>query len=200
MLAVHGPLSVLMMLVGAFFLSTTITMFSLGDAQTPRDEEIAGQTLIYVTGNEFPVFYMPVMRSLLGTGPVPRRIALLSSMHSPCTISRIDDHTLVIEAEHGLFELPFDRLLRSLETPFEVGERVEVTDFAVTVRSVTEDGRPRAMEFIFHEPLEHHGYRWLYWTVGGLRQFPLPAVGDSVEVDRAPLVEVVTNHLEGRGL
>jgi hypothetical protein len=80
-----------------------------------------------------------------------------------------------------------DRLLRSLDVPFAVGERIARRDFTAEVRAVTPDGRPAQVAFHFGAPLESPTFRWLAWGASGVETFRLPAVGARVQVPRAGL-------------
>ena len=194
LLLLHGPLAAAALLVGAVSLPTFATLFALAAETAPDDEALTGQTLVFVNGNEFPVFYMQLIRGERGT-PGPRRTALLSSMNVVNRVIREDERTVVVTADGGLFQMRFDRLMRSDLPPFETGEIFSTIDYTVQVRQVTPDGRPVQFAITFGEPLESSSYRWVAWRLDGLEEFVLPRVGETVEVPPAPLLEVVFRHL-----
>ncbi len=189
LLVLHGPLAAVLLLFGVLSFPLFGQMFSLGHRLVPTDEALADQTLVVVNGNEFPMFYMTVMRELDDSGPVPRRVALLSTMNAANTVTREDAHTLAIRVDGGLLAIAFDRLMRDLDPPFVAGHTRTLPDYTVTVREVTADGRPLEMAFAFEHPLEHPSYRWLYWTPQGLRDFVPPAVGESRELPLVGLLQ-----------
>ena len=78
----------------------------------------------------------------------------------------------------------FDLLFRD-ERPFEVGERIELTDCAIEIVAVTADGRPASVAFRFDRALEHDAFRWVCWDDGKYAAFQLPAVGEKVKLPPA---------------
>ena len=66
---------------------------------------------------------------------------------------------------------------RSRELPFQVGDRVELTELSLRVVEVTQDGRPTTVDFTFREPLESGRYAWLSWRDGKLEPFTPPKPG-----------------------
>lgn len=189
LLVLHGPLAVVLFLGGVLTFPIFGQMFSLGAREVPTDEALQDQTLVVVNGNEFPLFYMAVMRELDDSGPVPRRLALLSTMNAANAVTREDDRTLVIRVDGGMLAIAFDRLMRDLDPPFVVGDSRTLPDYRVTVREVTADGRPLEMVFAFEQPLEHPGYRWMCWTPQGLQELALPAVGERVDLPVVGLLQ-----------
>ncbi len=189
LLVFHGPLAVVLFLAGVLTFPMFGQMFSLGAREVPTDEALQDQTLVVVNGNEFPLFYLTLMRELDDSGPVPRRLALLSTMNAANTVTREDDRTVAIGVDGGMLAIAFDRLMRDLDPPFEAGDSRTLPDYTVTVREVTADGRPLEIEFVFEQPLEHPGYRWMCWTGQGLQEFTLPAVGESVHLPLVGLLQ-----------
>ena len=161
--------------------------FFAGGANTaPESPEVAEQSLFFVSGHEFPVAYISLIRPVEGR-VTPARVALLASFASDNRVTREDKDTLVIEPEHGFLAAPADRLERRLEVPFQKGDRVRMPDFEAEVRQVTENGRPQIVAFHFQKPLEDPAYRWLSWNLHGAVSFDLPAVGEQVVVPSPPL-------------
>ena len=194
LVALHGPVAALLLVANAATLTTFGALFRIGAEAGPRDAAIASQTLVFVNGNEFPVAYTGIMRHLDGTGPPPRRVALLAPMHNDNTVLREDDRTLVVTVHGGMFANAFDRLVRSMDVPFVPGERATTSDFVAEVREVTAAGRPAVIAFTFHAPLEDPSYRWSCWRAEGLVPFQLPAVGESVELPMMPLFDAALVH------
>ncbi len=191
LLLLHGPLAVLLFLLSISTLGVFNQLFTVGADQAPADDALAGQVLFFVHGQEFPTCYTRIIRETRGEQPFPERIALLSTMASDNVVTRVDERTLEIEITRGLFEYEIDRLMRARTPPFAVGERVAMADFDAEVVEVTADGRPRRVRFRFHQPLESDGYRWVAWRDLRLQEWPLPAVGETVEVPAVDLVRVV---------
>lgn len=74
---------------------------------------------------------------------------------------------------------------------FRAGERIERADFTAEVRSITRDGRPLEVAFHFRTPLQDPHLRWLTWTAKGPRLFPLPSIGETVDIDPISLDALV---------
>jgi hypothetical protein len=182
LLVLHGPAAAIL-LVGRVAVLPWLGGFADLAARTaPADTETPKQTYVFVGGHEFPVVYLPIIRQLEAPQTSPQRVAMLASMFEYKDIYREDDETLVIEPSGGFLRDSADRLLRSMEHPFRVGERIARPDFIAEVRAVTADGRPARVAFRFREPLESRRYRWLLLGGAGTLEFALPAVGERVEI------------------
>jgi len=188
LLVLHGPVAALLLVAGAAAIPAYSMFFGFGARDAPADPGTSAQTLVYVNGQEFPVAYSKVIRDVAGDLPAPRRVALLSSMNVRSRIHRLDEHTLEIEMDPALLAMDFDRLMRSLDLPFEVGDHAETSDYRAEVLAVSPDGRPARASFRFREPLEHPEYLWVCWRDGALVDFPLPAVGETVELPPVSMI------------
>jgi hypothetical protein len=121
-----------------------------------------------------------LIRGLDG-GYRPLHSPVLGSTVHPLEIRRLDRRTLLLTAEDGFLAPPghpfpgedspppvdvrniyrmFDRIYRG-SRPFTVGRRIELADLEVVIRQATADGRPEAVEFHFHRPLEDSLYHWV---------------------------------------
>ena len=189
LLILHLPLAAVLLLGRAGTLPTFDAIFRAGADTAPEGPEVTGQSFLFVSGHEFPVVYTSLVRWVEGRA-APRSTALLASFASANRIERLDEHTLLIEPELGILAADLDRLERSLDPPFAVGQRIEMPDFAAEVRAVTADGRPRSVAFRFERPLEDPSYRWLQWGARGAEAFDLPAVGAVVVVETVPLTSL----------
>jgi hypothetical protein len=182
LLVIHGPLAALLLVVRIAALPSLGVLFELGALTAPADEQAPRQTYVFVNGQEFPIVYLPIIRQLESPSTAPRRVALLASMFNDNEVYREAAATLVIGARDGFLKAPIDQLLRSLETPFRIGERIERRDFIAEVRSITADGRPAEVAFHFRTPLESSELRWLVWDETGVQPFQLPPIGARVEL------------------
>jgi len=189
LLLLHLPLAALLLLGRTGTLTTFNQIFTAGATTAPADADVTDQTFLFVSGQEFPVAYTPIVRWVEGV-PAPRRTALLASFASDNRVVRLDERTLLIEPERGFLADGSDRLERSLDPPFTVGDRIAMPDFTAEVRTVTDDGRPRSVVFRFNRPLEDPQYRWLKWGEQGAEAFELPAVDETVVVETVPLSAV----------
>jgi hypothetical protein len=179
LLVVHLPLAAASLTLQTANQALFASFFSGGDRTVPDVPEIEQQSLIFVTGHEFPTAYTPIYRWVEGRH-APQRTALLATISSDNHITREDANTLVIEPEAGYLSVDSDCLERSASTPFTVGETFWMPDFDAEVRSMTNDGRARAVAFRFREPLDSVRYRLMMWGPRGSEPFEPPVVGDTV--------------------
>ena len=179
-------MAVPLLVAGLLFLPVFNSLFTAGARFAPRDPALCHQSLIFINGHEFPCAYTAVIRRI-EHDPTPRRIAILAPMNSSATVFREDDRTLVITADDGWFRHSIDRLMRSAESPIEIGRRFRTPDFEATIRDVTNDGRPRTVAFEFDAPLEDELYRMVHWRRGRLESWPIPRIGGTAELEENPL-------------
>lgn len=159
------------------------SVFSHIAEEAPRDAALADQALVFVNGIDLLTMCVPMGR--FAEGPVPRRIALLTSLLDGATVERPDDRTLVVSPDGGFLENPTDRFARSLARPFTVGETIVREDFTATVDALGPHGRPTRVTFRFTEPLETPHLRWVWWKDRALQPYPLPPVGSTTRVERS---------------
>ena len=178
LLVLHGPVAGLLLPARVATLPLFASFFALGADGAPTDAALSEQTLVFVTGNEFPIAYTAVIRRVEGIRPVPRRVALLASVAGDNLVTRLDEDTLRIEPEDGFLAASFDRLARHPSNRFALNERIERPDYSVLVDSLTEDGRPAVVRIRFREPLESPSYRWIFFDDGRLVPWPPLAVGE----------------------
>lgn len=192
LLLIHGPLAAALLVARVAALPLFAAAIEVGVVAAPADDDAPRQTYVFVTGHEFPVVYLAVIRHLETPTTAPGRVAVLSSLSNHNEVYREDDDTLVITARDGFLRQPTDQLLRSPSAPFRAGEIIQRPDFAAEVREVTPDGRPARVAFHFRAPLDNPAFRWLAWGPAGVEEFRLPAVGSSVEMPPMPIIPFLT--------
>jgi len=193
LLALHLPVAAIMLVASVALLPTFNLVFIAAATTAPRDAALTEQSLIFVNGQDLLCSYTLLIRELPNQPPAPRRIAILAPMLTAATATREDQYTLVHHTEDGWLDYPFDRLMRGIDTPFEVGELIETSIFSAEVRQITRDGRPLTVAFEFHEALESDSHRWVWWRDGHLVDFPLPPVGGRVELRPESLIAAAAN-------
>jgi hypothetical protein len=155
-------------------------------ATIPSDPAIAGQDLVIVNAPDFLIYvaHISALKYFAGQ-PYAPRIRALAPTPVPLTVSRIDDRTLDIRLDGGLFAGPLGPLFRDNRHRLRAGERIELSDLAVTVLDATPTGDVRAARFEFGVPLEDASLRWVRWVNGGYVPFTPPPVGRTVELPAA---------------
>jgi hypothetical protein len=147
------------------------------DALVPDDAALAGQDLVLVNVPfKYQCNFASVVRRSLG-GVSPRRWRCLGVSADAVAVERPDARTLVLRPAGGYLRYFEDTNVRSRRIPFAAGDRVELPDYTITVRAVTDDGRPAAVEHRFAVPLEDPSLHWLIWQRGAYRPFAPPPVG-----------------------
>ncbi len=114
--------------------------------------------------------------------PLPHRVRGLAAGPVALTVERPTARTLGLSAPEGFLRGPLGRLFRDEVRPVRVGDRVELPGVSVHVLSVTEDGAPSRVQFAFDRPLEDPSLRFVIWQGRGYAPFPLPKVGERVEI------------------
>jgi hypothetical protein len=193
LLVLHLPVAAILLSSWLALLPEFNLVFEAGSRAAPRDPALAEQSLIFANGQDLPCSYTLLIRQLDDDAPAPLRVVQLAPMATAAMVARVDDSTLLIETEDGWLDYPFDRLMRGIDTPFEVGELIESSIFSVEVIDITGDGRPLSAVFSFREALESESHRWLWWRDGRLVDFELPPVGGRVELRPESLLFAAAN-------
>jgi hypothetical protein len=189
LLVLHLGVSAVLLPARLAFNPRMFGVFTRASHQAPDDEAVPRQTFVFVNGNELLVNYVVIVRSV-ERRPTPARLAMLGTMMVDQEVTRHDERTLSIRPEGGFLRHMGDRLMTGGGQRFEVGWRLELPDYAVEVTAVTREGRPAEARYEFRLPLEDPSLRWLYWKDGGLQEFPLPRIGETIEVTRSLFLEL----------
>jgi len=150
-----------------------------GNIETPiLDAPIRPTVVIVSAPSAFHADYFGLIRRRYGVES-PERVWNLAAGLSSVEIVRQNANTLIVTARDGLIS-GFDAVFRGEAHPMFEGETVSLNGLQVTVRALTRDGRPSAVEFRFDAPLESPDIQWLVWTPAGLVEWRVPRVGESV--------------------
>ncbi|MET0390215.1 MAG: hypothetical protein ABW321_29860 [Polyangiales bacterium] len=144
---------------------------------------LPAQTVIMLAASEGNTSsYLPYSRRRHGL-PAPRACFTLSFVPAPLELTRTADNAFVI-SYRGPFRLMDslpEQMLRSPQLAFAVGDVVALGVFQAQVLQVVA-GRPERVLFTFAHRLEDPALLFVLPTLYGIRQFPLPRVGESVIV------------------
>lgn len=152
------------------------------DASIPRGADVAAETLVVVSvATEGTIFFVWTQREAAGV-PMPRGTRILSTGFGPTTVSRTDAATLRVSPAGGFLASELHQLMRAPSRRFHLHDTVDLSDLRATVVALTDDGRPRTVEFRFATPLESAGRRWMRGAGMGLVPWTPPAVGETVVV------------------
>ncbi len=175
--AIHAVLAPVLLPVRARIPGSVSRGVARIDALVPGDPALASQDLVLVS---VPFKYLcnfaSVVRRASG-GVSPRRWRCLGVAPDEVHVARPDARTIVLRPANGYLQHFEDTNVRARSVPFAAGDRVELPDFSIAVRSITPDARPLEIEVRFAVPLEDPSLRWLVWRDGAYRPFAPPAVG-----------------------
>jgi len=155
-------------------------------ATVPDDPEIAGQDLVIVNAPDYLIYvvHIPALKYHAGKPYAPRMRALAPTP-VPLSVARIDERTLDIRMDGGLFAGPLSWLFRDRRNPLRAGDRIELADLTVTVLDAGPESQVLAARFEFGVPLEDASLRWVPRDDGGYIPFTPPPVGRAVELPAA---------------
>lgn len=169
-------------------------------ASLPRDAAVARQTIVVVNTPSFFMSAFGPTLQLFHERPIPGRMLILASGVCALRIDRPADAVLVVRPEGGFLARRgspapagerqpaldvghmygvFDTLYRD-DTPFRVGDRVELSGVVIEVGAITADGRPAEVAYHFDSTLDDPSRRWLQWRADGYAPFRVPNVGETV--------------------
>ena len=121
--------------------------------------------------------------------PRPHPLRWLTTGVSEIVVTRLDRTSIQLSLTDGFLANSSQWILRDHES--YVGETVELDDCTIIVRSVTEDARPKDVEFRFREPLDSPRYVWMQWGRHEYVPFRLPAIGQSVTIPRVDMASAL---------
>jgi hypothetical protein len=145
------------------------------DADLPRSHELPAQSLIIVNA-PFTVMSSYAQLARAARGEVrPKRELMLASSSSEISVSRRGPRELRVELAEGFLRRPEETHYRA--DCMRKTDRVELHGVSIRVASRTSDGRPKAVDFAFAEPLESPRYLLRAYRDGHLVPWQPSAAG-----------------------
>ena len=200
LIVLHGPAAIIGRLASPKAMSLgndlQASMLEVGS-----DPDIEDQNVTIVNSpSPFLFLYFPFDRAERGA-PLPLSTRILAPAFAPLEIARNDENTLMVSTQSssllspeslpretpGHLVYPLWRAndaLRAKTFSMPGTERIALTDLAIEVSDVGEDGLPKEVAFQFAVPLEDPSLRWLMWDwqTWSYVAFRVPAVGESVQI------------------
>lgn len=179
---IHGVLAPILLPIRTRIPGSVGTGVARIDALVPADHALAQQDLVIVS---VPFKYLCNFASVVrrsNGGVSPQRWRCLGVTPDAVVVTRPELRTLVLRPALGYLRFFEDTNVRARRFPFAAGDRVELPDVAINVRSVTVDARPAEIEVRFAVPLEDPSLRWVVWHDGAYRAFTPPPVGGSLTI------------------
>ena len=149
----------------------------------PDDPDLREQTLVIVNAPDHLLFVTIAwpMRLLEGL-PMAQQVRALATQPVATEITRVDERTLSIGFEEGLYESMLGLLFRGPDRPMHAGQVVELEGMRAEVTEVTGSGEPLEARFRFDRRLEDPSLRWVRWHDGVFVPFAPPPPGESVSL------------------
>jgi hypothetical protein len=172
---IHGVVAPCTMPIRAAALSPLASIIDRLDAGIPKDDSVRAKTAIIVNAPiTVALSYTQVERAARGE-PRPSQLLLLASSSSALSVQRTGPNRLRLELEEGF-------LRRAEETHYRADklartDRVVIHGLRFDIATRTSDGRPKAVDVTFDEPLESSRYVLRAYVDGQLEPWQPPAAG-----------------------
>ncbi|UCF68558.1 MAG: hypothetical protein JSV80_04480, partial [Acidobacteriota bacterium] len=186
LMLIHFVLAPLMLPISAVLILLAGEPVKSAILSIPPDPQLAEQDLVVVNAPDY-VFTVCEIWALrrLEAFPTPRRLRGLVTAPVALDITRVDQHSLSLRFEQGLFQGSTGELFRGPSLPMSAGDRLEVAGMSVELTEVTAKGEPTAATFRFPVPLEDRSLRWVRFDDGLFVPFDPPPIGESVQLEAA---------------
>ena len=166
-------------------------MLDRANATVPSDASIASKTVVLVNPPLDPFAgYFLMYRAVVGEHR-PKHLRWLATGVTDLRVERVDEQTLRIRPGAGFLSSTSQMMLRSLNRPILLGERIAMSDAVIEVSDVGPDGRPVEILVRFAARLEDPSLQWFQWGEHGYVPFRLPRVGETVVLPAANMREVL---------
>jgi hypothetical protein len=181
LLTLHIPFS------GVYLMMIPFIWFGILSILMPTDELpadlSADQTIVLVQTHELAPAAISLVPLIEGRVDRPIPVIMLGSFLAEMNAVRIDANTLELHIDAGWSRVPVERITRSIERPWEVGDPVSLPRFTAKIMAITEDGRPRTVHFIFDSPLEDPSLRWFAYEGLHLVEWSPPHAGEGKKLN-----------------
>ena len=114
--------------------------------------------------------------------PLSQAFYPLTSGQREITIRRDSQDSLVISPENGFMVEPQSYFVRPKALPLQVGHPIRLTHLIIDPLSMTRDGRPLRVRFVFPGGVDSSRYRILQCDRMQFIPFAIPAVGHKVTI------------------
>ncbi len=149
------------------------------DAAIPTDPAVDQREIVIVQMPEaITLLFLRSKRQVFDV-PYPASVLPLYAGLSTLEVERIDQDTLEIRPSRGFLAHAFESMFRAEQLVFSSGETLKIGPMTVVVKSVSDSGKPRVVQFTFEDDLEAPQRDWMSWKDGRLRSWPLPKIGET---------------------
>lgn len=189
---VHVVLAPVLLLYRSASVANLSGLLWKADASIPKLPDLSESTLVIVNPPLVPFgAYLPIYREAAHE-PRPQRLFWLATGVSDLRIARLDERTLSVRPLLGYLSDPTQLMLRSLERPLRLGEKVVLDEATFEVVDLTADGRPAEVRVRFRRALGDRRLVFLSWQGHGYVPFEPPAAGRPVVLPRVDLLTALS--------
>ncbi len=152
--------------------------------EVPRDWQ--GLRVVVLQSPDPGAFLITPLQRAVEVGTFPRTWWTLSMQEQDLRVTRTDERTLEVEPVGGRWlDTLYEQVVRTMATPFSVGDRVPLDGASVEVLAA-QDGHPTRIRLQLDVPLESPGLLFLEWREGTFRRWTPPGPGASTLVRHQP--------------
>jgi hypothetical protein len=189
--AVHLVLAPLLAPLRAGSVGQFSGLLRASDATLPSGPGVEAQTVILLNPPLDPfAAYLPVYREAGGVAR-PRQQLWLATGVSDLFVTTVDEHRLALRPRDGFLSSSMQLMLRSLRQASVRGEQVQLDGASVQVTELTGDGRPLQIVVRFDRSLADPSIVWRRWQHTGYAPFVLPAIGTTVVLPKADVLDLL---------
>lgn len=175
---IHGVVAPCMLPLRAAQLGPIVSIIDRLDAGIPKDAAVRGKTVVVLNAPvTFMVGYLQIQRAARAE-PRPDQLLMLASSSSEVSVQRTGSARLRVELEEGFLRRPEETHYRA--DKLASTNRVALRGLHFDVATRTSDGRPKAVDVTFDEPLESPRYLLRAYRDGRLEPWQPPAAGSTV--------------------
>jgi hypothetical protein len=166
-------------------------MLGRANGSIPSDPSVKNRSIVLVNPPLDPFAgYFLMYRAVDGT-PRPKHLRWLATGVTDLRVERVDDRTLRLRPGAGFLSSTSQMMLRSVNHPMHLGDKITLSDMTIEVSDLAPDGRPLEILVRFTVRLDDRSLEWLKWEDHGFVPFRLPEVGETVILPAANMREVL---------
>ncbi|MFP4502533.1 MAG: hypothetical protein ACLFTT_16175 [Candidatus Hydrogenedentota bacterium] len=153
---------------------------------TPPSNGEPQRVVLVNSSDPIMTVFPPLLMALLENKPRPERWWALSMAPFSHRVTRTASDRIELEIIDGqMMTTTFEHQYRRASLALEPGDTVRFDGLAATILAANDRG-PTKVAFVFDPPLDDPSYDFLVWQDDNLRPFHMPAVGESVVIEKNP--------------
>ncbi len=189
LLIVHTVLAVPMAYVFLDLQNRAARQMERAAESVSSSSDPAGKRVLLVNPPDsvYSVTSIPMMRMNEGRA-APRSVRALAHGGSRMTVRTVDERTLRVVLERGLFPDAFSRYYRDPGLAFLIGDRVELSDLIMEIEELCDNGDPKIVRVTIPDGLWHADNMWFVHNGQTYEAWTPPSVGVEVTIEPVPSI------------